>query len=833
MVGLRLLALIAGSAILVRVIFTFDEFELDAGAFELRKDGEVLPLEPQVLDVLALLVEQRDQLVTKEQLLDQVWGDRFVSESALTSRIKDARRALGDDGRTQRYIKTVHGRGYRFHFGDVEAGEVQTIDVSGGQSRGLPSERTSLIGRDADVEELAEIVVANRLVTLFGIGGIGKTRVAVAAARTLAQQFPDGVCFVDLVPVTDLESLVGALAGACGVGSADRMELARVLHQRRTLIVMDNCEHVAADAASVIDTLLDETESAHFLCTSRGPLEVHGEQRRLLEPLSTEWPGPAVDLFSAAADRFGARLRPEDGESVARICKRLDGLPLALEFAAAQLRHLDLAQLEERLQDRLDFVVDPDRRGSGRRASLHVVLEDTWSMVTDTDRRLMRQLSAFRGSFDVVDVEEVCLHMEPADIQRSLASVIDHNMVIREPGGVPTFRLLETVRTFVRGRADEATRVEQEDRHAAWCLERVGGAVEQHLDPAIADWCGRHRGDLRSAVAHLLDQDRALDAARIDAGAALGAHGDEGPWAGELLSRLSRHLEQDLDPGLTARLHLGAVVCGMATRSPEVMALHGDAAIGEARHADEPVLLAFSLVLGSWMIAFRDPASALLMIDEAQRLGRSIDHVQVVEFADAYGAFYLAVTDGFDEARALVEPIVDSHGDDPGADFASLSALVALASLTTLDDPGRARGWSDELLGRSTGRQWWGSAVLVAAIEAASGDAAACAATLDGVRGRLDRSGWDTQPDVLVPIAVLAWQRGDHDRAAGVLAAVRDDGRPTQSFQVTTLYRQLRQRVHPVNTQPAIKVEDAFAWLAAEAGDTSLLSAELHARTVE
>ncbi|MGA9278642.1 winged helix-turn-helix domain-containing protein [Ilumatobacter sp.] len=281
------------------MIVGFDLFEVDTGAFELRRDGRAVALEPQVFEVLAHLVLNAGRLVPKEELLDEIWGDRFVSESALTSRIKTARKAVGT--------------------------------------------------------ALAE----DRLVSLLGIGGAGKTRLAVAAARAVEGRFGDGVCFIDLVPIENGEEIDAALAAAAGLaigpGSA-RQQIVSVLSERDVLIVFDNVEHLVDDVAALLDALLDGTTAPRFLVTSRVPVELVDERRFLVEalPVVGSAAGSAVDLFVRSAGRFGVSLQPADFEQAA------DVFSMAFPSRSSWRQHSCAGSISPRRSRR--HLAEPDRR---------------------------------------------------------------------------------------------------------------------------------------------------------------------------------------------------------------------------------------------------------------------------------------------------------------------------------------------------------------------------------------------------------------------------------------------------------------------------------------
>ena len=259
------------------MVFVFDELRLDPGLFELTRCGERVSLEPQAFDVLVYLVEHRERVVSKEELMDSIWGGRFVTESAVTSRIKQVRRALGDDGGAQRLIRTVHGRGYRFigEIADQTEATSESLPVSGGtgapsgppesqrQTRqtaspgnhNLVGSVNRLIGREAELAMIAAAVNQHRLVTILGTGGMGKSRLALEAAR--ARHDADGPWFIELAGLTDGSLLAETISTALGIPAAgDVKTLAGVLCERHLLLVLDNCEQIADDVAGLVNALL-------------------------------------------------------------------------------------------------------------------------------------------------------------------------------------------------------------------------------------------------------------------------------------------------------------------------------------------------------------------------------------------------------------------------------------------------------------------------------------------------------------------------------------------------------------------------------------------------
>ncbi len=442
---------------------SFGGFDLDTTAFELRRAGRQVHLEPQAFDVLSHLVRHRDRVVPKEELLDAVWGDRFVSESALASRVKHVRQALGDDGRAQRYVRTVHGRGYRFAPETPVAmtgpGTLTTDGVpddgpdDAGDRFGLPAERTALLGRRAAVAEVAASVQAHRLVTLLGIGGVGKTRLAVAVGHRSRDGFGDGVRFVDLESCGSVRAVETAIADAAGVVPSG--ELVRELRSRAILFVLDNAEHVRDELATTLDHLLDRTEAPRFLVASRAPLELPDERRVPVSPLQGGDPDtPAEQLLRNAGERFGRVPEVGDPDAMRRICALLDGLPLAIELAAAALRVLTPGDLAERLECGHLDLLRMHRHADDRHAALVPVLEASRDRLDPAERTLLARMATLPPPFTIADAEQVRGDLSPDAVAAALGHLVDLSMVIADAG---RFRLLETVRLLTLGPRPDAT----------------------------------------------------------------------------------------------------------------------------------------------------------------------------------------------------------------------------------------------------------------------------------------------------------------------------------------------------------------------------------------
>ncbi|MBY5164377.1 ATP-binding protein [Salsipaludibacter albus] len=571
--------------------YRFDGGELDVGARVLRVDDVDVHVEPQVLDVLAHLLAHHDRMVSKEELLDAVWGNQFVTESALTSRIKSVRRALGDDGTAQRLIRTVRGHGYQF------VGRVQSPTATGSgpaPSRGapLPAERTTLVGRNADLAIVVRLVRTQRLVTVTGPGGMGKSSLGLAVARrweaeTARAQDHGDVAFAELAPARDLAGVVRTVAeatGVQGVASDDVAGLAGALAARTLLLVLDNCEHLVDDCADVVDALLDAGAAVRVLATSREPLMVAGEVVHPLGSLGAAGPELFRDRAVAATGRDVVGV---DDPVVVELCDRLDGLPLAIELAAAQLRHLTLRELVARLDDRLRLLVGRRPRAGAR----HTTLESTigWSHdLLDADvRTVFDRLGIFPADFDLAAVAAVT---DTTDVvaMAAMAELVAKSLVDHDPT-TGRYHLLETIRLFAASRLDEsgqtAETTERLRRHVvaratvvprprAWSSGSLPAAQRVDLDNVrLAFEASLATGAVTDAV------DIALSLAPVWRNAVSYAEGRR--W----VERLAAH-----DPAPRDRLWLDVIACdiGLGSGDPRWMQDRAEAALALADRADDP-----------------------------------------------------------------------------------------------------------------------------------------------------------------------------------------------------------------------------------------------------
>jgi predicted ATPase len=377
----------------------------------------------------------------------------------------------------------------------------------------LPSVRTELIGRSDDVRELSELVRQERLVTLTGVGGVGKTRLALAVAAAIAADFADGCWLVELAPVAGNDEVIAAVAGSMRAPATDLDALATYLAERHVLLVLDNCEHVLDIAVELVDVVLTSGLDLHVLVTSREPLGLDGEQVRRVRSLDLPESDATLDrarlsgsvrLFAeragAAADGF--TVDADNVDEVVEICRHLDGIPLAIELAAARVRAMPPAEITRRLDERFRLLAGGSRRSQERHRTLQSTVAWSHDLCSDDEKAVFRRLAVFPTTFDL-DAAEAVARDGVVDVVESVLHLVDRSLIDYDPDSA-RYRLLETLRQYGTDRlADVAETQSIRERHARWFLaltKRVGPGLGDDRVPIARRELGVEIDNLRAAM---------------------------------------------------------------------------------------------------------------------------------------------------------------------------------------------------------------------------------------------------------------------------------------------------------------------------------------------
>ncbi len=779
---------------------TFEDFQLNLDTLELLRGGRPVQMEPKNFALLAYLASESGRLVSREELLDELWGHRHVSDAALATQAKALRRVLGDDGRSQRIIRTVRGRGYQFvaKLRRIEVGD-EAAAQDGAALHNLPRERTPLFGRDEDVRDCLGAMAAHRLTTILGIGGTGKTRLAARVGRESVSRFSEGVWFVDLIPLADLNALETGIANTIGLAlqpGPTRLQLIQALEHRDLLLILDNCEHMRDETADLLDALLEYTRSPRFLTTSRDPIRLADEFRFPLEPLATssesELP-PAVKLFRATAARHGVQDMATDEDLMRSICTRLDGLPLAIELAAAQLRHLSLKELAQRLNRRFELLAGRERSASGRQSNLLGVLEDTWAMLQPNEISLLGQLSAFPEQFQLSDVEEVLDAFPSA----AFARLVDLALISRTARAGGWWRVLETVRLFAVEQLGTRAMEDNARRHADWCIRRLGRFPDDQLENLTqAAWCFAHYADLEKAETFFRERNEMESAMLLCSGVGLMIQLDHGGRARDRLQRACSYLTSGPSPYWAARLHATAGLAGQANRSPAMLIEHSEAYLKLAQALNDSALEANALLMNALSTIFVDPDLAFEQLRRSIALGDSLGNRSIADAGNCFRAWLMAVKRDYEGALRVALEIIERFEAAPGAvDNPTYNAIGIVTTCMLLDQPEDAMQWIERIQKFPAAPSFWGIRLLHACVLAANHQHPEAAAICLLVKEQLNRATRDEFPDMLVAAALLAEQTGDRHRARLWLRSIRDGGMPIQMYHTICLYRQLYDRI--------------------------------------
>jgi predicted ATPase/DNA-binding winged helix-turn-helix (wHTH) protein len=431
-------------------VVSFGPFRLYPAQRLLKKTDESIQLGGRALEILIALVERAGEVVTHRELISRAWPDVTVDDANLRVHIAGLRKALGDGQEGVRYLANVPGRGYCFvaHVTRLAGGPPpQTAPAIADRLQKLPSRLSRMVGRDDTVRDLSARLVAGRLVSIVGSGGIGKTTVAVSVAHALFDGFGGAVFFVDLAALADPKLVPTAVASALGimVQVPDPLTtLLAFLSTKRSLLVLDNCEHVIDAAASLAERVVNEAPQAHVVATSREALQVEGEHVHLLDALDSPPRSddlkaaqalkyPAVQLFMERARAGGHRseLSDVDAPIVATICRKLDGIALAIELAASRAGSLGIRGIAELLDNRFRLLWQSRRTALPRHQTLNAMLDWSYNLLSHEEKLVLSRLSVFIGDFTRDAAVSVVSGIEAgaSEITDAIASLVAKSLI--------------------------------------------------------------------------------------------------------------------------------------------------------------------------------------------------------------------------------------------------------------------------------------------------------------------------------------------------------------------------------------------------------------------
>jgi predicted ATPase/DNA-binding winged helix-turn-helix (wHTH) protein len=497
---------------------------------ELLADNRPVELGGRAFDVLMALIEARGAVISKDALIERVWPGRIVEENNLQVQISVLRKVFAAD---RGLIRTVSGRGYQF------AGEIRTISALADRekavgtpeaaptpsrsSTNLPERVSELIGREIELAEILDLSAAHRLVTLTGAGGIGKTRLGFEVARHQLPRFADGVWAIELAPLSDPDLVPVTIATALGLelasGTASPQSVANALRSKQLMVVLDNCEHVVDAVAQMAESLLRANQTMRVIATSREPLQTEGEWIYPVPPLAVPPEGSpeskdalrygAVRLFHERARAAVANLSSDarTASAIAGICRRLDGIPLAIELAAARAGSLGVEGLAAGLDDLFRLLTRGRRTALPHHQTLRGTLDWSYALLTEPERVVLRRLAIFAGGFTLQAAVAVVGDHEVTEqaIVNGVANLVMKSLVSTDGGvTVRRHRLLETTRAYALEKLAEAGEFDTvARRHADRYLDLFEGAEAEAgtrpTDEWLADYVPRI-DNLRAAL---------------------------------------------------------------------------------------------------------------------------------------------------------------------------------------------------------------------------------------------------------------------------------------------------------------------------------------------
>jgi non-specific serine/threonine protein kinase len=577
----------------VRSLYASGECEIDTARRELRVRGAPVPLGGRAFEIIQVLAQSAGELVTKDELMDRIWPGAVVMENTLQVHAAAVRKALGQ---YRNLLKTESGRGYRLlgtwttrvpGSENVFTSRQFLRPYAESRTGNLPATPSDLIGREATVRSVRDLISAYRVVTLTGPGGIGKTTLAIEAARGVLNDFKGGGWFVELAPLADANHVTSTVASVLGlkvIGGASSAEaVARGIGDANLLLILDNCEHVIDAAAELAETIVRFCPHASVLATSREMLRINGEHIYRVPPLDVPAIGQhdpesilrhgAVELLVSRTGALASSSSPsrDDITAIAAICRHLDGIPLAIEFAAARAAVLGFRQVEAGLNDRFRLLNTGRRTALPRHRTLRAALDWSYELLPPDEQWLLRHLAIFPGGFTMEAAQAVGAHKADGDvILDGISSLVSKSLVaVEEVATVPRWRLLETTRAYALEKLHEnGEAADAMSRQAEFCLklfapfsfpDQLQAAIDaldayrREIDNlrAALNWAVSPEGDTQLALA--------IAATAADFWVAVSQIGEAREWANKALALISNDTPSRIEMVLQCNLGMALI----------------------------------------------------------------------------------------------------------------------------------------------------------------------------------------------------------------------------------------------------------------------------------
>jgi predicted ATPase/DNA-binding winged helix-turn-helix (wHTH) protein len=502
--------------------FAFGSFRLNPAQRLLLEDGKPLRLGSRALDILVTLVESAGETIRKDQLIARTWPDTVVDEGALRVHVAALRKALGDGRADKRYIANNPGRGYTF-VAPVTREHPQPVAAEPDgpiAANNLPVPLTRIVGRDDTIAALATQLAQRRFLTIVGPGGIGKTTLAVAVAEAVSPSYADGVWFVGLASLSDPDLVPSALSTVLGIslsGTNPVSGMTAWLRDKHAVIMLDSCEHVIGAAAALAEAVLKAAPGVRILATSREPLRAEGERLHRLASLDIPWASgdlkpeealqySAVQLFTerAMAVVDGFALDDANVAAVLEICRRLDGVPLALELAAARVDVFGVRELAAHLDDRFRVLTSGRRTALPRHQTLGAMLDWSYNLLPAAEAVVLRRLSVFAGDF-ALDAAVAVAGDRSALLVDHIANLVAKSLLVADlREETAQYRLLDTTRLYLLDKLRSGGEFAQAARRHAEHYRAVFAHAEAESESRPqAEWLaiyGRHLGNVRAGL---------------------------------------------------------------------------------------------------------------------------------------------------------------------------------------------------------------------------------------------------------------------------------------------------------------------------------------------